>query len=384
MTAPDESAFGVYVHWPFCLSKCPYCDFNSHVRHAKIDEQRYVRAFAAEIAATAVRVPLRTVTSIFFGGGTPSLMQPATVGAILDTIAKHWPVARDAEVTLEANPTSVEATRFQGYRAAGINRVSVGVQALDQASLSALGRQHTVEEALAAYRLAAHIFPRSSFDLIYARPGQTIAQWKVELSRALDEQQGHMSLYQLTIEPDTAFARLKAEGKLEVPGDEDSEALFEVTQELTEKAGLAAYEVSNHARPGSESRHNLHYWRYGDYAGIGPGAHSRLVIEGEKRAIATERHPETWRRMVAERGHGIITNEMLSGAEQADEMLLMGLRIAEGIDLDRYRSLAGRPLDPGKIKALSALELVAQDGARLSATARGRRLLNAVIAELAA
>jgi oxygen-independent coproporphyrinogen-3 oxidase len=311
-------------------------------------------------------------------------MPPASVARVLDAIAKHWPLHDSIEATLEANPTSVEAHNFRGYRAAGINRVSVGVQALDQASLSALGRQHTVDEALSAYRLAAHIFPRSSFDLIYARPAQTAAQWRDELGRALDEQQGHMSLYQLTIEPDTAFARLKAEGKLDVPGDEDAEALFDVTQELTDKAGLAAYEVSNHARPGSESRHNLHYWRYGEYAGIGPGAHSRLIIDGEKRAIATERHPESWRSMVAEHGHGIVTNEMLSGPEQADEMLLMGLRIAEGIELGRYESLAGRPLDRGKIEALSALDLVIQDGARLSATARGRRLLNAVIAELAA
>jgi putative oxygen-independent coproporphyrinogen III oxidase len=383
MTSSDGN-LAIYVHWPFCKAKCPYCDFNSHVRHQGVDTADFTDALVAELAWFANVTAGRAVSSVFFGGGTPSLMPPASVARVLDAISKHWELTEGIEATLEANPTSVEAHNFRGYRAAGINRVSVGVQALDQTSLSALGRQHTVEEALAAYRLAAHIFPRSSFDLIYARPGQTIAQWKDELSRALDEQQGHMSLYQLTIEPDTAFARLKAEGKLEVPGDEDSEALFEVTQELTEKAGLAAYEVSNHARPGSESRHNLHYWRYGDYAGIGPGAHSRLVIEGEKRAISTERHPESWRRMVAEQGHGIITNEVLSGAEQADEMLLMGLRIAEGIDLDRYRSLAGRPLDQGKIEALAALELVAQGGARLSATARGRRLLNAVIAELAA
>jgi putative oxygen-independent coproporphyrinogen III oxidase len=383
MTSSDGN-LAIYVHWPFCKAKCPYCDFNSHVRHQGVDAADFTDALVAELAWFANVTAGRAVSSVFFGGGTPSLMPPASVARVLDAISRHWKLTKGIEATLGANPTSVEAHNFRGYRAAGINRVSVGVQALDQASLSALGRQHTVEEALAAYRLAAHIFPRSSFDLIYARPGQTIAQWKVELSRALDEQQGHMSLYQLTIEPDTAFARLKAEGKLEVPGDEDSEALFEVTQELTEKAGLGAYEVSNHARPGSESRHNLHYWRYGDYAGIGPGAHSRLVIEGEKRAMSTERHPDSWRQMVAEQGHGIITNEVLSGAEQADEMLLMGLRIAEGIDLDRYRSLAGRPLDQGKIEALAALELVAQGGARLSATARGRRLLNAVIAELAA
>lgn len=383
MTSSDDD-LAIYVHWPFCKAKCPYCDFNSHVRHQGVDTADFTEALVAELSWFAAVTPGRTVSSVFFGGGTPSLMPPEMVGRVLDAVALNWAITSSIETTLEANPTSVEAHHFRGYRAAGVNRVSVGVQALDQSSLAALGRQHTVEEALTAYRLAAHIFPRSSFDLIYARPGQTVAQWKDELARALDEQQGHMSLYQLMIEPDTAFARLKAEGKLEVPGEEDSEALYEVTQELTEKAGLAAYEVSNHARPGSESRHNLHYWRYGEYAGVGPGAHSRLVIEGEKRAIAAERHPESWRQMVAEKGHGIITNDALSGPEQADEMLLMGLRIADGIDLERFGALAGHPLDRRKIEALTALDLVAQDGARLKATPRGRRLLNAVIGELAA
>jgi len=257
------------------------------------------------------------------------------------------------------------------------------VQALDSASLKMLGRQHSVEEALNAYRLAAKIFPRSSFDLIYARPGQTEKAWAAELGQALSEQQGHMSLYQLTIEPDTAFFRLKAEGKLDVPDDERSEALYEVTQDLTAKAGLQAYEVSNHAWPGDESRHNLHYWHYGEYAGVGPGAHSRFTTDGTKRALAAERHPESWLKRVAETGHGMVTNDALSGPEQADEMLLMGMRVSEGIDLGRYEALAGRALDPARIDGLAALGLVTQSGQKLKATPKGRRLLNAVIGELA-
>lgn len=373
----------IYVHWPFCKAKCPYCDFNSHVRHHGIDSNRFTEAIAQELAWFAAQSSDRIVTSIFFGGGTPSLMLPAMVGLLLDRIASLWAMAPDVEATLEANPTSVEAENFRGYRTAGINRVSVGVQALDTESLRMLGRQHSVDEALAAYRLAAKIFPRSSFDLIYARPGQTEQAWAAELSLALSEQQGHMSLYQLTIEPDTAFARLKAEGKLAVPNDETGEALYEVTQDLTAKAGLQAYEVSNHALPGDESRHNLHYWHYGEYAGVGPGAHSRFTIGTEKHALATEKHPESWLKRVTETGHGIVADEVLSGPEQADEMLLMGLRVSEGIDLARYESLAGRALDQTRIDGLAALGLVDQSGRSLKATAKGRRLLNAVIGELA-
>jgi oxygen-independent coproporphyrinogen-3 oxidase len=379
----SERDLAIYVHWPFCKAKCPYCDFNSHVRPQGIDSNRFTEAIATELAWFAAQSQNRVVTSIFFGGGTPSLMPPAMVGLVLDRIASLWAMSPDIEATLEANPTSVEAENFRGYRAAGINRVSVGVQALDAESLRMLGRQHSVDEALAAYRLAAKIFPRSSFDLIYARPGQTEKAWAAELEQALAEQQGHMSLYQLTIEPDTAFARLKAEGKLAVPSDDTGVALYEVTQELTAKAGLQAYEVSNHARPGDESRHNLHYWHYGEYAGVGPGAHSRFTIAGEKHALATEKHPETWLKHVTETGHGIITDETLSGPEQADEMLLMGLRVSQGIDLARYENLAGRPLDQTRIDGLAALDLVAQTGRQLKATAKGRRLLNAVIGELA-
>ena len=291
MTASPGPGFGVYLHWPFCLSKCPYCDFNSHVRHAVVDEARYVHAFATEIAATAARIGSRTVSTIFLGGGTPSLMQPATVGAILDAVARHWTVAPDVEVTLEANPTSVEATRFRGYRAAGVNRVSLGVQALDDASLASLGRIHTAREALDAVAIARAAFERYSFDLIYARPGQTPAAWRAELSRAIGEAAEHLSLYQLTIEPETPFAALHSAGKLVTPDDDQARALYDVTQEIASAHGLPAYEISNHARLGAECRHNLVYWRYGEYAGIGPGAHGRLMVDGHRRAIATEKRP---------------------------------------------------------------------------------------------
>ena len=283
--APADPGFGVYVHWPFCLSKCPYCDFNSHVRGAAIDEARYLAAFRAEIAHRASLAPGRVVRSVFFGGGTPSLMRPQTVQGVIDAISSAWRLEPDAEITLEANPTSVEAGRFRGYRAAGVNRLSIGVQALSDADLKALGRKHTVAEALAAVKLAASLFPRFSFDLIYGRPGQGEADWRDELARALDHVGDHVSLYQLTIEPDTIFERLRDAGKLELPDEDLSLALFETTRELTHARGLPAYEVSNHARPGGESRHNLMYWRYGEYAGVGPGAHGRLVTrEGPARA----------------------------------------------------------------------------------------------------
>jgi oxygen-independent coproporphyrinogen-3 oxidase len=385
MTAPDESAFGVYIHWPFCLSKCPYCDFNSHVRHAKIDEQRYVRAFAAEIAATATRVPSRTVSTIFFGGGTPSLMQPATVGAILDAIAKHWPVAKDAEVTLEANPTSVEATRFKGYRAAGVNRVSLGVQALDDEILKSLGRTHTADEALAAVAIARGAFERYSFDLIYARQGQTPQAWAAELKRAIAEAGEHLSLYQLTIEPDTPFHTLHASGKLTVPGEDSARALYDTTQSVCDAAGLPAYEISNHARPGAECRHNLVYWRAHEYAGIGPGAHGRLDIEGERHATVTERRPEAWLMRVESLGHGVVGDDTLLRSQMADEFLLMGLRLAEGIDPTRYERLAGRALDPRRIRILQqegAIELT--PGGKLRVTQTGFPVLDAVVADLAA
>jgi oxygen-independent coproporphyrinogen-3 oxidase len=384
MTAPTN-AFGVYVHWPFCLSKCPYCDFNSHVRHAAIDETRFLRAFAAELAATAARAPGRTVSTIFFGGGTPSLMQPATVGAILDTIGKHWTVAPNVEVTLEANPTSVEATRFRGYRAAGVNRVSLGVQALDDASLKALGRLHSAQEALAAVAIARATFERYSFDLIYARPGQTPTQWAAELKHAIAEAAEHLSLYQLTIEADTPFSALHKAGKLVVPDEDVARALYDTTQETCSAAGLPAYEVSNHARPGAECRHNLVYWHAHEYAGIGPGAHGRIDIEGERHATATEKRPEAWLMRVESLGHGLVTDETLLRSEMADEFLLMGLRLAEGIDPARYATLAGRPLDPKRIAILrdeGAVELTANGMLRV--TPAGFPVLDAVVADLAA
>jgi putative oxygen-independent coproporphyrinogen III oxidase len=380
-----DPGFGVYVHWPFCLSKCPYCDFNSHVRHAAIDEARFVRAFAAEIAATAARVPGREAASIFFGGGTPSLMQPATVGAILDAVARHWKLAPDVEVTLEANPTSVEATRFRGYRAAGVNRVSLGVQALDDAALAALGRLHSADEALAAVAIARAVFPRYSFDLIYARPGQTVSAWRDELACAIAQASDHLSLYQLTIEPDTPFATLHAAGKLATPDDDTARALYDATQDVCDAGGLPAYEISNHARPGGECRHNLVYWRYGEYAGIGPGAHGRLDVDGRRYATATEKNPERWLALVEARGDGLAVDETLTRTEQADELLLMGLRLAEGIALARYAAVAGKPLDPARIADLAQGGLVeTTPQGRLRVTAAGFPLLDAVVADLAA
>ncbi|MBG1232017.1 radical SAM family heme chaperone HemW [Aestuariivirga litoralis] len=374
----NSSDFGVYIHWPFCKAKCPYCDFNSHVRHESVDSSRFGRALVRELSHMKSLAPDKIVTSIFFGGGTPSLMPPAVVAQVLDHVAKLWPVADDAEITLEANPTSVEAENFRGYRAAGVNRVSVGVQALHEADLKALGRQHTPDEALAAFRLASQIFPRTSFDLIYARPGQTVTMWKEELTRALGEQQGHMSLYQLTIEPETRYFDLFQAGKLIVPNEDDQASLFEVTQELTEKAGLTAYEVSNHAKPGHESRHNLTYWRYLDYAGVGPGAHGRL----QGKATACIKHPETWAQAVETQGHGMAEQTDLTPAEQAPEYLLMGMRINEGLDMVRHAMLSGQRMDEGRIQALEALDLVKREGNRLSTTSRGRPLLNAIIREL--
>jgi oxygen-independent coproporphyrinogen-3 oxidase len=381
----DTPAFGVYVHWPFCLSKCPYCDFNSHVRHAAIDEERFARAFAREIATTAERIPGRTVSSIFLGGGTPSLMQPRTVGAILDAIGKHWSVARDVEVSLEANPTSVEATRFAGYRTAGVNRVSLGVQALDDASLKGLGRLHSAREALDAVAIARRAFDRYSFDLIYARPEQTTQAWEAELRLAISEAAEHLSLYQLTIEQGTPFAGLHAAGKLVIPDEGNARALYDVTQEVCAALGLPAYEISNHARPGAECRHNLVYWRGDEYAGIGPGAHGRIDIAGVRRATATEKRPESWLMRVETLGHGIIVDDALNCEERADEYLLMGLRLREGIDPQRYRALAGRSLDQNRIDLLREEGAIVVDAdGRVRVTQEGFPVLDAVVADLAA
>jgi len=325
------------------------------------------------------------VSTIFFGGGTPSLMQPATVGAILDAIGKHWTVAPDIEITLEANPTSVESMRFRGYRTAGVNRVSLGVQSLEDKILKQLGRLHTAREALDAVTIARAIFERISFDLIYARPGQSVAEWRAELTRALGQAGEHLSLYALTIEPDTPFAALHASGKLTLPDDDLGRDLYDATLDQCAAAGLPAYEVSNHARPGAECRHNLVYWRGGEYAGIGPGAHGRITVDGTRRATATEKRPEAWLMRVEALGHGVTVDDPLSRDEQADEFLLMGLRLAEGIDPARYAALAGRPLDSERIAELIGYGFVETTAdVRLLVTRTGFPVLDAVVADLAA
>ena len=378
--------FGVYIHWPFCASKCPYCDFNSHVRIGGIDEARFLAAFRRELRTVRERIGPRRVTSIFIGGGTPSLMQPSPVAGILDEIARLWEIEPGAEVTLEANPSSVEAGRFRGYRTAGVNRVSLGVQSLRDSDLKQLGRLHSVAEAKAAIAVASGTFERFSFDLIYARPGQTLEDWREELDEALAMAGGHLSLYQLTVEEGTPFAALHAAGKLRVPDGEQARALYELTNELTEVNGLPAYEISNHAVPGEESRHNLLYWRYGEYAGVGPGAHGRLIIGRGRLATMNERVPERWLSQVEERGVGWVEAEPLSPREQADEMLLMGLRINEGLDLDRFERIGGKQMDPVLISQLVDQGLLATsaNGRRIKATMAGRMVLNEVVLQLSA
>lgn len=389
--ASDEHAgFGIYVHWPFCASKCPYCDFNSHVRKAPVDQPRFVKAFQAELASMAARTPGRTVSSIFFGGGTPSLMEPATVAAILQAIKIHWDTTPDAEITLEANPTSVEADRFNGFRKAGINRVSLGVQAMNDTDLRALGRTHSVADALRAVGIARDAFERISFDLIYARPGQSVAQWQDELGQALGYAADHLSLYQLTIEPGTQFEILHKAGRLTVPDPETAEAMFLVTQAMTSARGLSAYEISNHAAPGALCRHNLLYWRYGEYVGVGPGAHGRLIGQAGfgqagRMATATERHPERWLEKVEVHGHSLVADDPLTSEEMGDEYLLMGLRLREGISRARYEHLSGRTLDEVQIALMAEQGFVETDGDDgLRATREGSFLLDAVVADLAA
>lgn len=381
-----DAGFAVYVHWPFCLTKCPYCDFNSHVRFDPPDQARFVAAFRREIAHRAALAPGRTVSSIFFGGGTPSLMEGRTVGAILDAIGEYWTVAPDCEVSLEANPTSVEAGRFRDFRTAGVNRVSLGVQALNDADLKALGRMHSAAEALEAVAIARQYFERYSFDLIYARsPDQTPALWQAELELAISHAAEHLSLYQLTIEPGTAFERLYRAGKLAIPDPDAGAALYEVTQEVTARHGLPVYEISNHARPGAECRHNLVYWRYGEYAGIGPGAHGRLVTPAGRTAHSTEKRPETWLAQVEAQGHALIEDEVLNAEAQGDEYLLMGLRLVEGIDPATFKALAGRDLTRSRVESLIAQGLIARTGSgKLAATPDGALLLDAVVADLAA
>jgi putative oxygen-independent coproporphyrinogen III oxidase len=382
----DTAGFGVYLHWPFCASKCPYCDFNSHVRAGGIDQARYLSAFQRELRYFHDLLGVRTVTSIFFGGGTPSLMSPATVGGILDGIARLWAIAPEAEITLEANPSSVEAERFRGYRLAGVNRISLGVQALRDDDLRRLGRLHTVGEAKSAITVAANAFDRWTFDLIYARPNQQLAAWREELAEALELASGHLSLYQLTIEQGTPFALLHASGKLQIPDDERADGLYRLTQEMTAARGLPAYEISNHARPGQECRHNLLYWRYGEYVGAGPGAHGRILTNGARLATTTERSPECWLARVEEQGHGLVEQLALSREQQADEALLMGLRLEEGIDLARLQEISGlAPRQEAVDELLDYGVLERLDGAdRIKATARGRLILNELVLRLSA
>ncbi|MFO0986619.1 MAG: radical SAM family heme chaperone HemW [Alphaproteobacteria bacterium] len=385
LSKPRAPSFALYVHWPFCLSKCPYCDFNSHVRE-RVEEARWLRAYLAELERAAAETPGRVVTSVFFGGGTPSLMPPETAAAILARIRALWPVAPDAEITLEANPGAAEAARFRAFRAAGIDRLSIGVQALDDAALKFLGRRHVAAEALAAVERAAGIFPRHSFDLIYARPGQSVAAWRDELSRALRFAGDHLSVYQLTIEPGTAFHTAHARGDFALPDEDTAADLYEATRDLLGAAGLAAYEISNHARPGGESRHNLAYWRYADYAGIGPGAHGRLTLGDAKVATRQQRLPEAWLAAVEAKGSGEAERMPLGGAERGREMLLMGLRLAEGVDLARFASEAGVPapdfVDARASAGLADAGLIEWTRHALRATEAGRQRLDAVLAAL--
>jgi len=374
-------AFGIYVHWPYCAAKCPYCDFNSHVQR-DLSENGYLNAILSELSYYANLAPGRTVSSIFFGGGTPSLMRPATAGKILDAIAAHWPLSPGAEVTLEANPSSVEAESFADFRRAGINRVSLGVQSLRDDQLQFLGRLHDAAEARNAISIANANFDRVSFDLIYARPGQTADEWAAELREALALAAGHLSLYQLTIEPGTAFYRLHAAGKLHVPQDDDAATLYEITQDLCNGTGLAAYEVSNHARPGEEARHNLLYWRYGEYAGVGPGAHGRVVTPAGRLALSAKRDPAAWASSVRREGHGLESSDVLSKGEEAEEMLLMGLRLAEPFPLERLEALTGFRLADDAVQALAGDALLTVNDNRLIVSSQGRLVLNSLIETL--
>ena len=373
----------LYVHWPFCVTKCPYCDFNSHVRDA-VDEAAWTQALLADLGHEASLLPGHRLSSIFFGGGTPSLMPPATVAALIEAACRHWPADPDLEITLEANPSSVEAARFACFASAGVNRLSLGLQALDDADLKLLGRPHDLAQGLAALEVAQAHFPRTSFDLIYDRPGMTEAAWEAELGRALSFGTEHMSLYQLTIEPGTRFAALHAKGQIALPDAETSANLFTLTRSLTGAAGLPAYEVSNHARAGAESRHNIAYWTYSDYAGVGPGAHGRRLGRASERL----KKPELWLAQVARLGHGMSADTELSPAECATEGLVMGLRLAAGIDRHWFHQQTGRRLDdilkPERVAVLVAEGLLEDTPDRLRLTLAGQPLVDAVLREIAA
>ncbi|MDQ1901285.1 radical SAM family heme chaperone HemW [Paracoccus sp. WLY502] len=376
--------FGLYVHWPFCAAKCPYCDFNSHVVSA-VDQARWAAALSSEIARLGAELPGRHLGSIFFGGGTPSLMEPETVDTVLRAARAAWGFANDIEITLEANPTSVERSRFQGFADAGVNRLSMGIQALNDADLRALGRMHSVAEARAAFDVARASFDRVSFDLIYARQSQTREAWRAELAEALAMTVDHLSLYQLTIEPGTAFGARAAAGKLrDLPDDDLAADMYLETQEICEASGMAGYETSNHARPGSESRHNLVYWRQGDWAAVGPGAHGRITLPGGRYATEAHRAPGAWLEAVERQGTGESLRELVPLDEQATEYLLMSMRLTEGLNLARHARLAGTPLDDGAVSRLADLGMVERTDGRLRTTRQGRPLLNAILRELAA
>ena len=378
-----HGGFGLYLHWPYCQAKCPYCDFNSHVAR-QIDQPAWARAYQAEIARAGQLTGGRVLNSIFFGGGTPSLMDPETVAAAIETARAHWPFANDIEITLEANPGSVEAGRFAAYRDAGVNRVSMGIQALNDADLRRLGRLHSVAEALAAFDVARGVFDRVSFDLIYARQGQSPADWRAELTRALGHAIDHLSLYQLTIEEGTAFGDRARAGRLRgLPAEDDAARMYLDTQEICAAHGLPAYEVSNHARPGAQSRHNLIYWRYGDYVGIGPGAHGRITRDGRRYATEAPRSPQAWLGAVTD-GEAVESWTALSPEEQGEEYIMMCIRLDEGLDMDRYAALTGRPLPRDRLDMLRDLGMIELDGPRLRASLQGRPVLNAVIRELLA
>ncbi|MBV8392853.1 MAG: coproporphyrinogen III oxidase [Alphaproteobacteria bacterium] len=378
---------GVYIHWPFCKSKCPYCDFNSHVREG-VEQRRWQRALLVELEHAAREAPDRQVQTIFFGGGTPSLMAPETVAALIERTKALWDAAPEIEITLEANPTSVEAGKFAALAQAGVNRVSLGVQALEPEALRFLGRQHSADEALAALATARQHFARHSFDLIYARPGQTPDAWADELARALPLAGEHLSLYQLTIERGTRFFTDHARGVFALPGEEEAAAMYEATQACLAAAGLPAYEISNHARPGAACRHNLIYWRYQDYVGIGPGAHGRFAVGAAKRATRRMSGPEAWLEAVERSGHGTAETNDVTGQDKVEEALMMGLRLADGIDRAAFADVAGADpvvaLGSAKLDPLVAAGFLEVDPATLKATAAGRQRLNALIERLIA
>lgn len=379
----QHGGFGLYIHWPFCETKCPYCDFNSHVA-SSIDQRVWEAAYLAEIDRVGIETSGRRLDTIFFGGGTPSLMEPSTVASIIERVRTTWTMRNNPEITLEANPSSIEAGRFLAYKNAGVSRISMGMQALNDRDLKKLGRRHSAEEGRKAFEIARRCFDRVSFDLIYARQDQDVVQWQNELSLALELAVDHLSLYQLTIEEGTAFAGRLARGGLKgLPKEDLAADMFEATQEMSEKFGFPAYEISNHARFGSESQHNLIYWRGGDYVGIGPGAHGRLTISGTRWATEAPKSPALWLQMISKGRAGEQQRHALSPKDHALEYLMMSLRLQEGVDLKRYNAIAPQPLDGGRIEYLKALAMITDQAGRLIATKKGKLVLNAVLRELA-